>query len=72
MVDLRTCKPGDKLLTKHGTVLTYVRPLPENDYYDHVIEYPNGAGGTRMHDGHVFRHDRREEDEDIVEILGDG
>ena len=71
-VDLRTCKPGDKLLTKHGTILFYVGPLPKNNYYDHQIRYSNGGGGTRIHDGHVFRNasKRLESDEDIVEILG--
>ena len=72
MVDLRNCKPGDKLKSKHGLILTYIRPLPEEYYYDHVVEYPNGSKGTRIHDGHVYRNpDKRlPEDHDIVEILG--
>ena len=55
MVDLRTCKCGDKLKTVHGTILTYVKPLPDEHYYDHEIQYPDGSRGTRIHDGHVFR-----------------
>lgn len=72
MVDLNTCKPGDKLKTKHGTILTYVKKLPEYDYYDHVIRYPNGALGTRINEGFVYKNPnkRLEIDEDIIEILG--
>ena len=73
-VDLRNCKPGDKLLSKHGLMLTYVGALPEDDYMDHEVQYPNispyrGSKGTRTHDGFVMRKARREHDEDIVEIL---
>ena len=67
-VDLSTCKPGDKLLSKHGIVLTYVRPTPEG-YYDHEVTYPDGSRGTRMNDGRVYKHKSLPEDHDIVEIL---
>lgn len=71
MIDLRKCKPGDKLRSKHGEILTYIGPLPEDDYYDHEVLYANGAKGTRIHDGHVYRNPPRRlpEDHDIVEIL---
>ena len=74
MVDLRDCKPGDKLLSKHGLLLTYVKALPEEDYMDHVVKYPNispyfGSTGTRTHDGFVMRNKRLEEDHNIVEII---
>lgn len=72
MIDLNNCKPGDKLLTKHGTILEYVCKLnPEVDYYDHKIKYPNGSFGTRVNSGHVMKNvDRRlETDEDIIKIL---
>jgi hypothetical protein len=70
-VDLRTCKKGDILITKYGLKLKYIRPLPENYYYDHEVEYPepNRGNGTRTHDGHVFRKNRMESDEDIVKII---
>lgn len=73
-VDLRDCKPGDKLISKHGLMLTYVRALPEGDYMDHEVKYPNispykGSMGTRTHEGFVFRRNRLEEDHDIVEIV---
>ena len=70
-VDLRTCKAGDILISCNGMRLTYVSPTPEGNYYDHIVRYPNGSTGTRIHDGHVMRNtDKRlKTDEDIVKIL---
>jgi hypothetical protein len=70
-VDLQQCKPDDKLLTKHGTILTYVgsNDSPYPTKYPHLIKYPNGAFGTRTDNGQVFVQVRRPEDEDIVKIL---
>ncbi len=69
-VDLRTCKYGDILISKHGLRLKYLRPLSEDDYMDHEVEYPDNRGrGTRTHDGYTFRKKRMECDEDIVEII---
>lgn len=70
-VDLRECKPGDKLRSKHGMILEYVGPEPENAYYDHKVKYPDGSFGTRIHSGHVYRNPERrmDIDHDIVEIL---
>ena len=70
-VDLRQCKAGDKLLTKHGTILTYVGPndSPYPTEYPHLIMYPSGGFGSRTDNGQVFVQARRPEDEDIVEIL---
>ncbi len=72
MIDLRECKKGDKLLTKHGTILEYVESLdPEIHYYSHRIKYPDGSFGTRVDSGHVMKNESRrlESDEDIIEIL---
>jgi hypothetical protein len=74
-VDLRTCKKGDILISKHGLRLTYLHPEPEGSYYDHRVAYPENfegitrGEGTRTHDGFVFRNTRRTEDHDIVEII---
>jgi hypothetical protein len=70
-IDLRNCKKGDILISKHGTKLRYLKALPENSYYSHEVEYlVKGLGnGTRNHDGSVFRKNKRPEDEDIVKIL---
>jgi len=74
MIDLRECKPGDKLISKHGMVLTYMRALPEERYMNHEVRYPNtepwfGATGTRTHSGLVFKNARSSEDHDIVKIV---
>lgn len=68
MVDLRTCKPGDKLISKHGLELIYVGPLP-GIYMDHEVKYPDGTFGTRTHDGFVFRKQRSDLTHDIVKII---
>lgn len=69
MIDLRECKEGDKLVSKHGMILTYVKALPESDYMDHEVKYPDGSWGSRTHDGFVMRKSRLEMDHDIVEII---
>jgi len=71
MIDLRNCKPGQKLKSKHGMILTYESANPAGSYYDHTVRYPDGSFGTRMHDGFVYKNpDKRlPEDHDIVEIL---
>lgn len=79
-VDLRNCKAGDTLLSKHGAILEYVSPTPWNGYryLDHVVKYikdvngksfGNECYGTRTHDGFVYRKKRLESDHDIVEII---
>jgi hypothetical protein len=71
-VDLNTCKKGDILISKQGVKLKYVKPLDSNIlYYDHEVAYLNKrkGRGTRTNDGHVFRHNRMDSDEDIVKII---
>jgi len=72
MVDLNTCKPGDRLKTIHGNILLYVEKLPEDNYYNHLIQYPNGSFGIRTNEGFVMKNPGRrlDSDEDIIEILG--
>ena len=51
MIDLRECKKGDKLISKHGETLTYVEHRPE-EYFPHIVEYSDGSGGSRTeHEG---------------------
>lgn len=71
MVDLNKCKPGDKLLSKHGIILTYVEKLPSRSYYDHSVKYPDGSLGTRTNNGYVYKipSKRLDSDHDIIEIL---
>jgi hypothetical protein len=72
-IDLRTCKPGQNLKTKHGLIVTYVGPSygPTRSMYPHEIKYKNGGYGSRTDDGFVMANPekRLEEDNDIVEIL---
>jgi len=70
-VDLRICEKGDILITVHGLMLKYVGPLPEENYFDHEVEYPeeNVGYGTRTHEGYVFRKKRLPEDQDIAKII---
>lgn len=76
-IDLRTCKPGDKLRSKHGLILTYVGPNPYGtaDVYPHHVKYPydktygSESYGTRTDDGFVMRTNRLDSDHDIVEVI---
>jgi hypothetical protein len=83
-IDLRYCKKGDKLRIrmtgetkaawerggeKASDIVTYFGTTPENNYYDHIIEYYNGSGGTRNHDGSTFRLNKRADDPDVIEII---
>lgn len=77
-INLNNCKKGDILISKHGAILSYVKPLnSELEYYDHEVKYlyvdehtSLGVGnGTRNNDGTVFKHNRLETDHDIVAII---
>ena len=83
-IDLRKCKPGDKLRIrireeyKKATVpwhnpitdvVTYIGPCEANCYFDHYIEYSNGSKGTRTHDGKTFKKNTSVNDPDVIEIL---
>jgi hypothetical protein len=39
LVDLRTAKFGDILVSSHGAYLMYIGELPEEDYYDHEVVF---------------------------------
>lgn len=66
-LDLRTCKPGDKLRSIHGEILEYVGVIGGD--YPHQIRYANGARGTRLDNGWCFRKNRLPTDHDIEAIL---
>ena len=78
MVNLKNCKQGDILITKHGSILEYAGLSKTQDYYPHEIKYlikdekvNNGelGYGTRNDDGTVFKQNRKPEDEDIVSVI---
>ena len=70
MIDLRNCKKGDKLISNHGEVLTYVRHEPEA-YFPHIVKYANGSDGSRTNDGYVMHNEskRLETDHNIVDAI---
>lgn len=70
-VDMSICKPGDILISRHGTELTYVRKATEEEYGDHIIQYPKPCGrGTRFNNGYVYQYNRMPEvDHDVVYIM---
>jgi hypothetical protein len=78
-VDLRTCKPGDILISAHGAVLVYegLDAVPGN-FYPHLVKFIQctgnmfvGTGGSRTNDGYTWQREdlREEEDHDIVLII---
>tara|TARA_R110000782_G_scaffold264961_1_gene358412 strand:- start:567 stop:803 length:237 start_codon:yes stop_codon:yes gene_type:complete len=77
MVDLNTCKKGDRLITSQGTELEYVckTPWKHYTYLDHVVKYPTKSFGennygTRTNDGFVFKKNRiPKTDNDIIKII---
>ena len=68
MIDLRNCKKGDKLISKHGLTLTYVEHQPK-EYFPHLVEYTDGVPGSRTDEGWVGKNFRYETDHDIVEVI---
>lgn len=81
-VDLRTCKPGDILISRQGTKLEYVaktpwRDITANDHVVRYLQYPDGdpvveeTYGARTNDGFVFTDpvDRSIGNHDIVQII---
>lgn len=66
--DMRQCKPGDKLISRHGLVLTYEGPnnFSSANMYPHLVRYPDGAYGTRADNGLVSLRKPLETDHDIV------
>ena len=67
-VDLRDACKGDVLVSCHGEHLRYVEFIEEYEF-PHRVEYSNGLGGSRTHEGWVARNIRLESDHDIVEII---
>jgi hypothetical protein len=79
MFDMKQCKPGDKLISCHGLILTYVGPndYDSSNYYPHKVKYPeneiygNKSFGTRDDEGRVSKNGIPE-DHDIVGFAPEG
>jgi hypothetical protein len=74
MIDLKTCKPGDILISCHGKRFVYIEYKPEQKY-PHIIqceseyqEKTNFGWGTRLDDGKVANRSLPT-DHDIIEIV---
>lgn len=67
-VDLRTCKPGDKLICRSGIMAAYVGRL-SCSIYPHSITYSKGGFGSRTDDGKVFQFRNMHKDLDIIRII---
>ena len=74
-IDLRKCKIGDRLESKHGLEFIYLGPntMCENSRYPHVVQYPGGSLGTRTDDGFVYSNPEKRlpEDHDIIGVFTD-
>ena len=80
-IDLRNCKPGDKLRIRTTEawknaapnpptdIVTYIGRRENDDWMQHDIEYSDGSKGTRTNEGWTFDKNRREDDPDVIEIL---
>ena len=69
-LDLSTCKPNDKLYTRHGICLRYVGPTKDKSRGDHFVKYPDRSIGQRWNDGSVFKGKRVAAfDEDVMYIV---
>jgi len=73
MINLNTCKPGQKLRSRHGMILIYIGKniKPWHSAWPHKVEYPDKSYGSRTDDGFVYKNpsSRLSTDHDIVEIL---
>lgn len=72
-INLNTCVPGQKLLTRQGTGAIYVCRISKNPLYNHKIKLDdNDFIESRTNDGYVFKNITVRDpktDLDIVEIL---
>jgi hypothetical protein len=53
-IDLRKCKPGDKLQTSGLGVVTYERYTP-SEPFPHFIRYENNGCGSRLNNGRTWK-----------------
>lgn len=69
-VDLRKCKPGDKLLTRNGDAVEYFgKNCFPSDGYPHLVKHQDGSVVSLSDGGIEFLFLRECSDGDIVEIL---
>ena len=64
MIDLNTCKPGQKVKLRDESIGTYNGLIDENTIYTHAVE-----GYSYMSNGRFWMEDGRTSTKDVVEIL---
>lgn len=68
IVDLSTCKPGDKLRLRNGKTATFIKEEFSGCPYPYKVEHENGETDVYTRDGSIWRHDTSNP-LDIVEII---
>jgi hypothetical protein len=66
--DMNQCKAGDKLASRIGMELTYIRKMDDLEF-PHVVMYPNGAYGRRTDTGRISIGTTVEAEQDIIGFL---
>lgn len=64
--NMNQCKPGDRLISCHGMILTYEGINERSTPFRHVVKYPNGGHGTRADNGETYLHNKMAIDHDII------
>lgn len=65
--DMNQCKPGDRLISKHGAVCIYLDKKGPAKWPHRIRFVDDKLGeGSRTDDGHVFARHRIPEDHDII------
>ena len=71
MFDMNQCKSGDKLISCHGWIFTYVGIDERFAPYRHMVKYSDGSDGSRVDDGSVYINNKLPTDHDIVGFAPD-
>ena len=65
--DMTQCKPGDRLVSKHGKEFIYTKHLITAAPFPHILKAAdNGAHATRTDEGWTYIQHPLEEDHDII------
>lgn len=71
-IDLRLCKLGDRLLSRHGALFEYIAPVTVDDWCGHVVRHASGLRLVMTDNGFVSQLYVRCDSNgcEIVAILG--
>lgn len=68
IVNMKSCVPGQKLITRMGKVFEYVEYCPDS-VFPHTVATDGHHRGTRTDEGWTFRNNPLYTDEDIIYIV---